>query len=57
MYDMREEREGVESRVELGGMAPRQVVIQGNKTLRGGRWSKESLTASTVPSLKQQVSS
>lgn len=39
MYDMREERDGVESRVELGGMAPRQVVIQGNKDAE--RWQVE----------------
>ena len=57
MHDMGEEREGMESRVEAGGMAPRQVVIQGNKD--AGRWrrwgGKEILTASVVTSLKQQV--
>lgn len=61
MHDTGEEREGMESSVEAGGMAPRQVVIQGNKD--AGRWrgggglGKEILTASVVTSLKQQVTS
>ena len=36
MHDTGEEREGMESSVEAGGMAPRPVVIQGNKD--AGRW-------------------
>ena len=49
MHDTGEEREGMESSVEAGGMAARQVVIQGNKD--AGRWRGRVRKFSLLPLL------